>query len=399
MSSLFESFVATPEISEALADRAVIEAMLRFEAALARAQASAGLLPQATAMSIIGTCKVELFDVPKLVRESTRTRCLATPLVASLRETVALFNPEAVSWVHFACSDQELVDTALVLVIRDVLKRIQTDLAKTIDVLLTLALRHEGDAMLARSPLHAASITSFGLTCSQWVAPLVRSQQQLHSAADHALRLHLGSAVAMMADMQGKGHQVMRLMATELQLNAPAFAGNNAHDDTVALACALGLLTGNLGKIALEIAHMAQFELGELTQVNTALAAVPGAKPVPPVATTLLCMVAQVAAQRVPQQVAVLLASLSQEHGNALGNWQTQLAQWPALLAASQSITSAVSQLVAGVQADTQRMRSNLDAVRTSLSAKEGKARFSNELVQLAAELTRSQVEALRQPL
>jgi len=44
-------------------------------------------------------------------------------------------------------------------------------------------------------------------------------------------------------------------------------------------------------------------------------------------------------------------------------------------------------------------MRSNLDAVRTSLSAKEGKARFSNELVQLAAELTRSQVDALRQPL
>jgi 3-carboxy-cis,cis-muconate cycloisomerase len=395
MSSLFESFLSTPEVSEALGDRAVIEAMLRFEAALARAQASAGLLPQAAAMSIIGTCKVELFDVPKLVRESARTRNLATPLVASLRETVALFNPEAVSFVHFGCTDQELVDTALALVMRDVLKRIASDLGKTIEVLLALAAEHEGDAMLARSPLQAATVTSFGLTCSQWAAPLVRSQQRLQDATAHALRLRLGTTVTSLTEMQGQSPLVMTLMATDLQLKAPVFAGNTSHDETVALACELGLLVGSLGRIAFEIAHMTQFETGELTQVNTTLAAVPGAKPLPPVATSLLCMVAQVAAQRVPQQVSVLLATLSQEHGH----WQTQLAQWPALLSASQSIAHAVVQLVTGLHAETQRMRSNLEAVRSRLSAKEVKARFSPELVLQATELTRIQVKVLRQPV
>lgn len=395
MSSLFESFLSTPEVSEALGDRVVIEAMLRFEAALARAQASAGLLPQAAAMSIIGTCKVELFDVPKLVRESARTRNLATPLVASLRETVALFNPEAVSFVHFGCSDQELVDTALALVMRDVLKRIEADLGKTIEVLLALAAEHEGDPMLARSPLQAATVTSFGLTCSQWAAPLVRSQQRLQVATAHALRLRLGTTVTSLAEMQGQSPLVMTLMATDLQLKAPVFAGITSHDETVALACELGLLVGSLGRIAFEIGHMTQFETGELTQVNTTLAAVPGAKPLPPVATSLLCMVAQVAAQRVPQQVSVLLATLSQEHGH----WQTQLAQWPALLSASQSIAHAVVQLVTGLHAETQRMRSNLEAVRSRLSAKEVKARFSPELVQQATELTRTQVNVLRHPL
>lgn len=399
MSSLFESFVSTPEVCEVLSDRAVIEAMLRFEAALARAQADAGLLPQATALSIIGTCRVELFDVPKLVRESARTRSLATPLVASLRETVALFNPEAVSGVHFGCSDLELVDTALALVMRDALKLIQADLAKTIDALLTLALRHKRDAMLKRSPLHAPGITSFGFTCSQWATPLVRIQRQLQDAANHALRLHLGSAVINVADMQGHGPQVMSQMATELQLAVPAFAGNDAHGDTVALACTLGLLVGSLGKITQEITHMTQFELAELTQRNTALEDVPGARPVPPVATDLLCRVAQVAAQRVPQQVAVMLSTLSPPPGEVLGNWQTQLAQWPALLAASQSITSAMAQLTAGLQADTPRMRSNLEAERSSLSAKEPKAHFSTQLLPLTAELTRSQVKALRQSL
>ncbi|EKD99238.1 MAG: hypothetical protein ACD_23C00064G0002 [uncultured bacterium] len=399
MSSLFESFVSTPEVSEALGDRAVIESMLRFEAALVRAQASAGLLPQDAAQSIIGTCKVELFDVPKLVRESRRTLCLVTPLVASLRETVALFNPGAAAWVHFGCSDQELLDTALALVMRDVLKRIETDLGKTIETLLALAVRHESVAMLARSPLQAATITSFGLTCSQWAVPLVRSQQQLQSATDQALRLHLGHAVTTLADMQGKGLQVMSLMATELQLKVPHFAGDGAHDQTVALACALGLLVGNLGRIAFEIAQMAQFEFGELTQGNVAPAEVPGAKPVPPVASNLLCMVAQVAAQRVPHQVSALLSTLSSQHGNAVGNWQTQLVQWPALLSASQSISHAVAQLVAGLRAEPQRMRANLEAVRASLSAKEAKVQFSPELLHQATELTRSQVKALRDPL
>lgn len=399
MSSLFESFLSTPEVSEALGDRAVIGAMLRYEAALARAQASAGLLPQAAAVSIIGTCKVELFDVPKLVRESARTRCLVAPLVASLRETVALFNPEAASFVHYGCSDQELVDTALALVMRDVLMRMEADLGKTIEMLLTLAAEHASDAMLARSPLQAATVTSFGLTCSQWAAPLVRSQQRLQAATARALSLRLGSSVTTLADLQGQSPLVMTLMATELQLKAPVFAGNTAHDETVALACELGLLVGSLGRIAFEIGHMTQFETGELTQVNTTLAAVPGAKPLPPVATNLLCMVAQVAAQRVPQQVAVLLATLSQEHGEVPGHWQTQLAQWPALLSASQSITNAVVQLVAGLHAEPQRMRSNLEAVRSSLSAKEVKARFSPELLHQATELTRGQIKALRQPL
>jgi 3-carboxy-cis,cis-muconate cycloisomerase len=213
------------------------------------------------------------------------------------------------------------------------------------------------------------------------------------------LRLHLGHAVTTLADMQGKGLQVMSLMATELQLKAPHFAGDGAHDQTVALACALGLLVGNLGSIALEIAHMTQFEFGELTQGNAAPAAVPGAKPVIPVASSLLCMVAQVAAQRVPHQVSALLSILSSQHGNALGNWQTQLAQWPALLATSQSISHAVAQLVAGLRAEPQRMRSNLEAVRASLSAKEVKVRFSPELLHQATELTRSQGKALRQPL
>lgn len=396
MSSLFESFLSTPEVTDALSDRAVVEAMLRFEAALARAQASVGLMGQAPAQSIIGTCKVDLFDVPKLVRESARTRCLATPLVSSLRETVALFNPEAAGLVHLGCSHQDLVDTTLTLVTRDVLKLIDTDLAQTITSLLALARHHAGDATLTRVVTQAPCATSFGLTCCQWAAPLVRSQLRLRLAATQAQSLRLGSTLTTLADMQGHGPQVMALMATDLQLSTPAFAGHTSGDEAVALACELGLLAGNLGRVATDMAHLWQFEIGELARPGEPATTVPGTKPMATVATATLCMVAQAAAQRVPQQVAVLLGNVSQPHSHAPGHWQTQLAQWPALLAACQSITHAVAQLVATLQADTRRMRSNLDAVRASLSAKDARTRFAPELLQQAADMTRAQVDTLQ---
>lgn len=401
MSCLFESFLATPEVTELLSDRAVVGAMLRFEAALTRAQASAGLIPQADAQSIIGTCKVELFDVPKLVRESAQTRSLAQPLVSSLRETVALFNPQAASFVHVGCTDQDLLDTALVLVMRDVLILIEADLAQTIQALLALAAQHANDAMLARNLQQPSAVTTFGLTCSEWAAPLVRSQLRLQSAAANALRLALSlrqaSEFVTPVALQNRGPQVAALMAIDLQLDAPVFSGNSSHDETVVLACELGVLVGSLGKIAANITHLAAFEICELTPTTAAPAPAPapGARPAPPIHMASLCMVALAAAQRVPQQVAVLLAMLSQAHCSAIDHSQAQLAQWPALLTASQGISRAVTQLVTGLQADTQRMRSNLEAVRAGLPGKDAKARFAGERVSQAVELTHTQVAAL----
>ncbi|MES2910346.1 MAG: 3-carboxy-cis,cis-muconate cycloisomerase, partial [Pseudomonadota bacterium] len=101
MSSIFEGFLSTPEVLELFSERQIVEAMLRFEASLARAQASVGLIPEAAAQSIVGTCKVELFDVTKIVRESVRAGSVAIPLVKSLTETVGLFNKDAAKFVHF----------------------------------------------------------------------------------------------------------------------------------------------------------------------------------------------------------------------------------------------------------------------------------------------------------
>ena len=399
--SIFEGFLSTSEILEAFSERNFLEAMLRFEASLARAQARVGLIPEAAAQSIIGTCKVELFDVAKIVRESGRAGSIAIPLVKSLKETVGLFNKDAAGFVHFGSTSQDVIDTALALVTRNALRLIEADVSKAASALLTLAQRHAGDPVLARTLMQPASVTSFGWKCAGWAAPLLRSLQRLQAGSGNALCVQLGGAVGTLAQMQknGKpwGPQVVALMATDLKLRAPSAAWHTQRDEWVALGCELGLLVGSLGKVAKDIALMGQYEVSEVAEPSEAGRG--GSSAMPHKRNPVACMVALAAAQRAPQRVAALLAAMPQEHERALGNWQAELAEWPGLLMSAHGSARAMAQALPGLQVDTQRMRANLDALRAVLPQEAADEWFNPALALHAAELTHAQVDLQRKAL
>ncbi len=393
MTNIFEGFLSTPEVLEAFSERSFLDAMLRFEASLARAQASIGLLPESAARSIIGTCKVELFDVAKIVRDSGRAGSIAIPLVKSLKETVGLSNKEATNFVHFGATSQDVIDTALALVTRNVLGLIDADVHKAIVALLELATRHAGHPVLARTLMQPASVTSFGLKCAGWAAPLVRSRQRLQASASNALSVQLGGAVGTLAQMQGKGAQVTALMAADLKLKAPAFAWHTQRDEWVALGCELGLLVGNLGKIAKDISLMSQYEVGEVSEPTEPGRG--GSSAMPHKRNPVACMVALAAAQRAPQRVAALLAAMPQEHERALGNWQAELAEWPGLLMSAHGSARAMAQALPGLQVDSARMLANIESLRAELPADVAEEWFGLGLAHGAAELAHGQVTAL----
>lgn len=394
MSSIFEGFLSTPEVLDAFSERNFIDAMLRFEASLARAQAGAGLIPEAAAQSIVGTCKVELFDVAKIVRESGRAGSIAIPLVKSLKETVALFNKEAAAYVHFGSTSQDVIDTALALVTRNALNLVEADIRKAVAALLVLARRHAADPVMARTLMQPASVTSFGFKCAGWAAPLARSLLRLRAAGDNALAVQLGGAVGTLAQMQGKGPQIIAHMAADLKLKASAFPWHTQRDEWVALGCELGLLVGSLGKVAKDISLMGQYEIGELAEPTEPGRG--GSSAMPHKRNPVACMVALAASVRAPQRVAALLAAMPQEHERALGNWQAELAEWPGLLMSAHGSVRAMAHALPGLQVDTQRMRANLDALRAELPPDAAEEWFNPELAKQAAAQAHAQADALQ---
>lgn len=392
--SIFEGFLSTPEALEAFGERSFVDAMLRFEAALALAQAQAGLIPEAAAHSIADICKVELFDVSRIVRDSARAGSLAIPLVKALKDTVLLFNPDAVAYTHFGSTSQDVIDTATALVSRDVLALVTADGRKVLAALLDLAERHAATPMLARTLGQPASVISFGWKCAQWAAPVARSLQRLQATARQALAVQLGGAVGSQSQLRGKGPEVVARVAAALGLAAPDAPWQTQRDVWVALGCDVGLLVGSLGKIAGDLALMGQFEVGEAAEPHEAGRG--GSSAMPHKRNPVAAMVALAAAHRAPQRVAALLAAMPQEHERALGAWQAELAEWPQLLQAAHGAVRALATALPGLQVHAGRMRANLDALRGELPREVADEWFDPALAEPCADLARAQVARLR---
>ncbi|MES2184325.1 MAG: lyase family protein [Pseudomonadota bacterium] len=392
--TIFEGFLSTAETLQALDDRHFVAAMLRFEAALARAQAAAGLFPASAATTIAACCRVEHYDVPQLVRDSGRAGSVAIPLLKALKEKVGAADAEALRFTHFGSTSQDVIDTATALVTRPVLDMVLADGQTVLRALLELAERHAEAPVLARTLGQPASVTSFGWKSAQWAAPVARGLERIRRASAEALAVQLGGAVGTQAQMLGKGPQVVALMAADLGLAAPDAPWHTQRDVWVGLGCDIALLVGSLGKIARDMALMGQYEVGELAEPSEPGRG--GSSAMPHKRNPIASMAALAAAHRAPQNVAAMLAAMPQEHERALSHWQAELAEWLPLLYSAHGAVRALAGALPGLQVDTVRMRRNLDTLRASLPQDAADEWFDPALAQHAASLARAQVARLR---
>ena len=392
--SIFDSFLSTRDMRAAFDGPAVVDAMLRVESALARVQADVGLIPAPAADAIADCCRLANFDPVQIGLDSGRAGSLAIPLVKALKDVVSQRHPDALSHVHVGATSQDVIDTAMALVTRDALALLLADIDAAITALLRHAGQHAATPMLARTLMQPASVTSFGLVCAGWAAPLVRSRERLQAAAPAALQLQLGGAVGTLAQMKGQGAEVRARLAAALQLRDPGATWHTQRDSWTALGCELGLVAGSLGKIALDISLLGQYEVAEVTE--PAEPGRGGSSAMPHKRNPVASMVALAAAQRAPQQVAALLAAMPQQHQRALGPWQAELAEWPQLWLTVQGSAHALAGALPGLNVDAARMRANIDRLRGELPKQAADEWFDPSLADGAATLARRQAQDLQ---
>jgi 3-carboxy-cis,cis-muconate cycloisomerase len=260
----------------------------------------------------------------------------------------------------------------MVLATRQALQLIEADLDRLVETLFALARAHAASPMLGRTLLQPAEVISFGAKVVAWLAPLVRARRRITVARDAALQLQLGGAVGTLGGLDERGPAVARGVGARLGLTVPAGAWHVQRDAWVALACEAALLCGSLGKIGRDLALLAQGEVGEVREPGG-----PGrgsSSAMPHKRNPVAALVAIAAATRAPQLVATLLATLPQEHERGLGNWQAELAQWPALFMATHGAVQALADAGAGLEIDGARMRANIDAHLRAVAAADAKA-------------------------
>ena len=371
--TIFERTLTTAAIEAVFSDAKLIGTMLEFEAALAEAEAEEGVIPASAAAAIVPACQGGAFDIEAIVGEARSAGALAIPLVLHLKARVAASDPQASRFVHHGSTSQDVIDTAMVLVSRQALALIDADLHRLVDALLALAQQHLATPMLARTLMQPAQVASFGLEVVNWVAPLVRTRERLRDARQAALQLQFGGAVGTLALLGDKGPSVARRLGERLGLKVPAGAWHTQRDDWVTLGCTVAVLCGCLGKIGRDLALFAQAEVAEVAEAKAAGRG--SSTAMPHKRNPMAAMVAIAAATRAPHQAAALLAAMSQEHQRGLGNWQAELATWPALFMSAHGAVHALAEACcAGLVVDASRMRANIDAHHRALATEAGAA-------------------------
>lgn len=343
-------------------DAAVIQAMLTFEKTLAHAQADEGIIPAAAAEQIARQCNASHFDINAIAVASRPAGSMAIPLVKALTKAVASVDADAATHVHWGSTSQDVIDTAMVLVTREALALIDTELLALITRLLHLGETHLNTPILARTLMQPAQVTSLGFKLAGWTAPLVRARAQLQGIAARALQLQLGGAVGTLAVMGDKGPAVVKRVAASLGLKAPDATWHTQRDEWVRLGLEVAVLVGSLGKIAADLSLMAQGEIAELAEPSGQGRG--GSTAMPHKRNPVSSMIALAAAGRTPHRAAALLASMGQQHERGLGNWQAELAEWPGLFLSAHGALRALREAMDGLHIDGTRMRHNIDALQ-----------------------------------
>jgi len=359
---LIDALATTDALAGVFADASVLQAMLDFEVALARAQARAGIIPSSAAETIAAAAQAGAFDAEAIARDARQSATASIPFVAALVERVHAIDPASATYVHWGTTSQDVADTALVLLITRARPLLGADHARMVSALRRLSDLHAGTIMVGRTLLQPATPITFGLKAAVWHSMASNAWARVERALDSASVVQLGGAAGTLAPLGDAGPEVAQALARELGLRA-ALPWHTDRGRLGAAVAAAGIYVAGLGKIARDIALLSQPTTGELSAPGG------GSSTMPHKQNPSGCAIALAAAARMPGIVAASLTSAVQEHERAAGGWQTE---WPIVSDAIETTGAAIAALaatVAGLRVHPERMRANLDATTGAIFA------------------------------
>ena len=353
-SELYRDLYYDPEVHALLSDEAELRSMLQVEAALARAQGRLGVIPAASATAIdqaAADCRIE----PSALAATTATDGIPVPaLIAALRDAIGA--PEHAQYLHWGATTQDIMDTALVLRLRELCGLYRRRIHPLLKALAGLAETHAELPMVAHTRRQAAIPTSFGAQVAAWGAPLLTHLEVLAQIEPRLLRVSLSGAAGNSAALGDDADAVRRGLADELGLELPEFAW---HTDRAALAEFSAYLTrvcGSLAKFAEDVILGSQSGIGELVIDGGGSSSTMPNKQNPVAAETILTLFRFGQAMDGLMQEALL--HRQQRDGSA---WALEWHALPQLCMACASALNHALSLAGNLRPNAERMRANLE--------------------------------------
>ncbi|WP_460367774.1 3-carboxy-cis,cis-muconate cycloisomerase [Pseudomonas sp. Tul1A2] len=356
---LFDAYFTARDMREVFCDQGRVQAMLDFEAALARAEARVGLIPSAAVAPIAAACNAGLYDFAALGEAIATAGNSAIPLVKALGKQIAARDAEAERYVHLGATSQDVMDTGLVLQLRQALELIESDLAQLADSLAVQAQRHAATPLAGRTWLQHATPVTLGMKIAGWLGAITRSRQRLRELKPRLLVLQFGGASGTLAALGEQAMPIAQALSEELQLTLPEQPWHTQRDRVVEFGAVLGLIAGSLGKFGRDISLLMQTEAAEVFEPSAPGKG--GSSTMPHKRNPVGAAVLLGAATRVPGLVSTLFSAMPQEHERSLGLWHAEWETLPEICCLVSGSLQQARLLADGLEVDAERMARNLE--------------------------------------
>ncbi len=398
-----DTSIRSARVDELFAETATLSRYLQVEVALAQSEAALGIIPERAPQAIAASATVENIDRERY-RQDFAT--VGFPIVGLVRQLTKLVPDGMGEFTHWGATTQDIMDTGLVLALKEVVAWTEQGLDTIIGDLARIADEHSQTLMIGRSQMQHAVPITFGYKAAGWLVALSRHQRRLEELRPRLLQVQFGGAVGTLAALYPDGPAVRRGLAERLGLGVPTVSWHTHRDSLCEVVTFYGLLTATLAKIATDIMLLAQTEVAEVHEPAAKDRGVSSA--MPHKRNPVLSQQIIVAARLTRAQVASMLEAMVQDHERGSATWQMEWTLIPDTATYALSALERVVELVDGLQIYPERMRENLgmtrqlvyaEAVMMALAPQLGRQK-AHDLVEAAVSDARGGkpfVDALRQ--
>ena len=355
----FDPLTSTAEMRRIFSDQARLNGILRFESALAIAEAKAKVIPSSSAEVIASKCRAELFDIPALSVASIQSGNSAIQVVSALTALVEQEDAVASRYVHWGATSQDAMDTGFVLQLSDALDYFESELLRLAKSLALLAELHKNTILVGRTWLQHASPTTFGFKVAGWLNAILRHIEHVQERRERSLVLQFGGSSGGLSAFDCQTSIVAQVLAEELRLACPVISWHAHRDRFAEVSATIGVMAGTLGKIARDISLLSQTEIGEVAEAKKPGRG--GSSSMPQKQNPVGCAMILSAANQIPGLVSTVLTCMIQENERGLGGWQAEWEAIPRICLLAAGALAHLNDVVDGLEVDKIVMASNLE--------------------------------------
>ena len=255
--------VRDPGIQALFTQEARWQSWLDVEAALARAQAGIGMIPEAAATEIGRKARLELFDLERVTEGLRVTGHGLVPLVWELDR---ICEGDAGGYAHWGATTQNITQTGTLLQARKAHAILLTEIADLLEALAGLAERTKDDSIAGRTHGQHAVPSTFGAKVAVWIDELCRHVERLRQLESRTFVAMLGGGAGTAASFEGHGPALQQRMGELLGLGSMPLPGRTIYDHMAEYVLALALLGTSCGKAAREVRKLMAEEFGEVEE-------------------------------------------------------------------------------------------------------------------------------------